>query len=284
MREYIQLRRMELVPAAQINRPGAYLPHHGVFHADNPNKIRVVFNGISLNDTLLPGPKLQADITVVVSNWRHFKVTGTTNVEKLYRQIVVHRDDVDCQRVLWRADLSKDVREYRCTTVTYGTAAAHVLSHQLYVDNIFFGVDSVKEAISARNQLISLLAMAETKLAKWAANNSSIIQDFVAFSPESVTMKMDKAVSTLGLKWTSAQDYFTFHLAPRTEPLAVTRRSILSELSSTFNPMGWLAPVLVSAKLRYKCTNKETTPAPGHGFAPKFVWGLLVPDTEDPCA
>uniref|UniRef100_A0ABD2W952 Uncharacterized protein n=1 Tax=Trichogramma kaykai TaxID=54128 RepID=A0ABD2W952_9HYME len=88
MQEYVQLDHMELIPKGQISRPGAYLPHHGVF----PNEIRVVFNashrssgGLSLNDLLLPGPKLQADITVVLSNWRCFRFAGTTDVEKMFR-------------------------------------------------------------------------------------------------------------------------------------------------------------------------------------------------------
>ncbi|CAB0040512.1 unnamed protein product [Trichogramma brassicae] len=117
MQEYIRLGHMELVPAAQINRPGAYLPHHGVFRADNPDKIRVVFNashkamnGISLNDTLLPGPKLQADITVVVSNWRYFKVAGTTDVEKMYRQILVHRDNVDCFKAIQAHHFKEEIK------------------------------------------------------------------------------------------------------------------------------------------------------------------------------
>ncbi|KAL7288526.1 hypothetical protein TKK_0017269 [Trichogramma kaykai] len=71
---------------------------------------------------------------------------------------------------------------------------------------------------------------------------------------------MDEAVSTLGLKWIPARDYFTFHLAPRTMPSAVTRRSILSELSRTFDPMGWLAPVLVTAKRAYAAALYAVTP------------------------
>ncbi|KAL7293135.1 hypothetical protein TKK_0013288 [Trichogramma kaykai] len=125
----------------------------------------------------------------------------------MYRQILVYRDNVDWQRVLWRANPSETVGEYRCTTVTYGTAAAlflalhvikqladdgchdypeaaRVLSHQLYVDDIFFEADSVGGAISARDQLIGLLATAGMKLAKWAASDSSIIQDLGTSSPE----------------------------------------------------------------------------------------------------
>ncbi|KAL7291679.1 hypothetical protein TKK_0014711 [Trichogramma kaykai] len=108
MNEYIRLGHMECVPTQQLQRPSSYLPHHGVFRPDNPNRIRVVFNassksndGLSLNGQLLAGPKLQADITVVLSNWRFFEFAGTTDVEKMFRQIRVHEDDFDWQRVLW---------------------------------------------------------------------------------------------------------------------------------------------------------------------------------------
>ncbi|KAL7293136.1 hypothetical protein TKK_0013289 [Trichogramma kaykai] len=55
MQEYIWLRHMELVPPTQINRPGAYLPHHGVFRVDNSDKIRVIFNALrkAINGILL---------------------------------------------------------------------------------------------------------------------------------------------------------------------------------------------------------------------------------------
>ena len=75
MKEYSQLGYMK-VTSRPIDDLNYYLPHHGDFRADS-NKIRVVFNasqktsfGFVLNDLLLPGRKLQPDITFVISRWR----------------------------------------------------------------------------------------------------------------------------------------------------------------------------------------------------------------------
>ena len=56
---------------AQVN----YLPHHGIWQRkDGGRKLRVVFNascpttsGRSLNDVLRPGPKMETDLTAVLS-------------------------------------------------------------------------------------------------------------------------------------------------------------------------------------------------------------------------
>ncbi|XP_023316217.1 uncharacterized protein LOC111694003 [Trichogramma pretiosum] len=279
MNEYIRLGHMECVPTQQLQRPSSYLPHHGVFRPDNPNKIRVVFNassktngGISLNDQLLAGPKLQADITVVLSNWRFFEFAGTTDVEKMFRQIRVHEDDVDWQRVLWRAGPDEPIRDYRCTTVTYGTASApflalrvmkqlaedgrvaypeasEVLQHQLYVDDLFFGAGSAREAIRRRDELIALLASAGMRLAKWAASHTEIVEDLTDNKPEAVALRVDEAVSTLGLKWLPRLDCFTFQFKPVLATSPATRRTVLSDIARTFDPMGWLCPVLIVAKI-----------------------------------
>ncbi|XP_039303472.1 uncharacterized protein LOC113005229 [Solenopsis invicta] len=76
MVEYLALGHMDLVsPEALTARESYYLPHHAVFKAgDSSNKIRVVFNGsfrttsgFSLNDALLPGPRLQSDLWTVLT-------------------------------------------------------------------------------------------------------------------------------------------------------------------------------------------------------------------------
>uniref|UniRef100_A0ABD2W2G4 Reverse transcriptase domain-containing protein n=1 Tax=Trichogramma kaykai TaxID=54128 RepID=A0ABD2W2G4_9HYME len=162
--------------------------------------------------------------------------------------------------------------DFRCTTVTYGTAAApflalrvmkqlaedgsdrypeasHALRHQLYVDDIFFGDDTVGETVRRRNQLMELLTTAGMKLAKWSANHRSLVEGLVSSSQELVALKMDEAVSTLGLRWLPSPDSFTFQFRPQPESSTVKRRSTLSDISRTFDPMGWLAPTLVVAKI-----------------------------------
>jgi hypothetical protein len=42
----------------------------------------------------------------------------------MYRQIVVHPQDGDLQRILWRYSSEEPIQEYRLTTVTYGTSSA----------------------------------------------------------------------------------------------------------------------------------------------------------------
>ncbi|XP_024884898.1 uncharacterized protein LOC112462775, partial [Temnothorax curvispinosus] len=61
-----------------VDGPVFYLPHHGVVKSDSTTtKLRVVFdasakdlNGVSLNDVLRSGPKLQTDIVVILLRFR----------------------------------------------------------------------------------------------------------------------------------------------------------------------------------------------------------------------
>lgn len=67
--EYISLGHMELA-SLTTHKPTYYLPHHPVFKTDSTTtKMRVVFDGsatsnsgLSLNDIMLRGPKMQPDI------------------------------------------------------------------------------------------------------------------------------------------------------------------------------------------------------------------------------
>lgn len=109
MEEYLSLGHMK--PAnTPINHLSAmyYLPHHGVLRESRiTTKLRVVFNGssptssgVSLNDIIHTGAKLQTDIVNVLLWIRIHRVFFSTDVEKMYRQIAVNEKDWDLQRIL----------------------------------------------------------------------------------------------------------------------------------------------------------------------------------------
>ena len=135
MDEYLSLGHMEEVPAAEIyqsSHKSYYLPHHAVFKNDSSTtKVRVVFDGsaktnhnTSLNDSLLVGPTIQRDIFSVCLRFRRHLYTISGDIEKMYRQIRISRDDIDYQRILWRKNPDEPVKHFRLLTVTYGTACA----------------------------------------------------------------------------------------------------------------------------------------------------------------
>ncbi|XP_033218131.1 uncharacterized protein LOC117173600 [Belonocnema kinseyi] len=80
---------------------GCNLPHHAVIKtASETTKIRVAFGasaktstGISLNDVLLVGPTIQNTIFEQVLRFRTHTYVITVDIEKMYRQVLVHPDD-----------------------------------------------------------------------------------------------------------------------------------------------------------------------------------------------
>ena len=135
MREYIRLGHMELVPPEELSRDNYYVPHHTVPCHGSSEEIRLVFNasqrdkgGVSLNDNMYTGPKLQTDIAATLIRWKFYKYVFSSDIIKMFRQILVHPDDRNWQRIVWREDPSTPIRDYRLTIVMQGTAATPFLA------------------------------------------------------------------------------------------------------------------------------------------------------------
>jgi hypothetical protein len=136
MQEYEDLGHMEPVTSQEMKDPRYHLPHHPVFkETSSTTRTRVVFdggaktsNGLSLNDTLQVGATVQPDLYSIVLRFRTHQVCYTADIAKMYCQIIVHPQDRDLQRILWRYSPEEPIQEYRLTTVTYGTASAPFLS------------------------------------------------------------------------------------------------------------------------------------------------------------
>lgn len=138
MREYESLGHMVMTAAPENLHFSRiyYIPHHAVFKEDSTTtKLRVVFDasnktstGLSLNECQMVGPKMQSDLYTILLRFRKYAVAITADITKMYRQIIMQERDQDLQRILWRENDYDDIKEYRLTTVTYGTASAPYLA------------------------------------------------------------------------------------------------------------------------------------------------------------
>ncbi|XP_058810637.1 uncharacterized protein LOC131675615 [Phymastichus coffea] len=281
---YLKLGHMEPVPRAEIRNPRAwYLPHHAVVSgtAEKP-KIRVVFDASRrtrdkhcLNEFLMPGPALQSELPLILLNWRRYKYAFTADIVKMFRQIQVAPEDQDLQRILWSPQLGKPAVDYRLRTVTYGTACAPYLAMRTlsqlasnertrfplgaacleldtYVDDTFAGADDLAMAIRKRDELTDILASAGINLDKWAANHPKLLPAHLQPNHNVAIKELDRdnAVKTLGVHWSPTCDEFRFSAsASNTREKTLTKRSVYSDIARLFDPLGWLAPVTVTAKV-----------------------------------
>ncbi|GIX67568.1 hypothetical protein CDAR_563991 [Caerostris darwini] len=276
MEDYLKLVHMELIPENEIDVPANssfYLPHHPV-----PNKIgdkfRAVFDGsaksstsVSLNDKLMVGPQLQADLTTILIRFRMHKIAMTADIEKMYRQIKLK--DSDFQRIVWRDSPFKPIQDFRLTRIAYGTASAPYLAvkclqqlaiqeeqnfplaskaalKDFYVDDLMSGANSTTEALDLQAQLIQMLSSAGLVLRKWASNCNeltNLIQEDLRLPNASLSID-DDTVKTLGILWHPASDVFSFKVNSLSLEGAFTKR-ILSTIAKTFDPLGWLSPITI---------------------------------------
>lgn len=274
MQEYSQLHHMAPTTSSPM---GTFLPHHGIWKAGPKPKLRVVFNashvtksGKSLNDCLSAGQKLQTDLWTVVTRARFFKIFFTADIVKMFRQILVDPKDACWQKILWRSSESERVQEYALSTVTYGTKCApflalrtliqlasdegsrfplgaEVVRDTSYVDDFLAGGDDISSALEVKRHLQCLLQSGGFELGKWASNSTEFGSNLVT---ESKTLQESETISTLGLTWSPIDDAFSLKVdLSRFKSGPVTKRSVLSDVARLFDPLGWFAPALISAKI-----------------------------------
>ncbi|XP_055307290.1 uncharacterized protein LOC129571509 [Sitodiplosis mosellana] len=274
--EYIDLGHMER-SVYNPNITSYYLPHHCVIRDSTTTKLRVVFNGSqktdngkSLNDELALGAIEQKDMLSILINFRIYKYAFTADIEKMYRQILIDESQRDLQKIIWRDSPELPLSEFRLITVTYGTSLAPFLSHRttrqlaidceneypevsntirknMWVDDVVKGAFTEAEAIQLCSDLRKVFSKAGFNLRKWSSNNVNVLSAIPESDRELKAISSN--VKALGIKWSPSQDVFTYELSLKNHSNPFTKRLLLSEISSMFDPLGWICPVVISAKI-----------------------------------
>ncbi|XP_063446815.1 uncharacterized protein LOC134726347 [Mytilus trossulus] len=282
MHNLIQNNHAEIAPKLDEGAESWYLPVFGIYHPKKPGKIRCVFDSsakfgdVSLNKVLLQGPDLNNSLLSVLMRFRKNRVAASADVQQMFYSFSVDEKHRDFLRFIWHEDnnLDKQLVDFRMTVhvfgnspspavVTYGLRKCSNLTEpdvrdfiqrHFYVDDGLISLDSSQDMIDllTRTQK-TLLKEGNIRLHKFASNSDEVMsalphedltQDLksIDFDADSVPLQR-----SLGLYWDLATDCFTYRISEESKPF--TRRGVLSTLNSLFDPLGFVAPVIVEGKI-----------------------------------
>ncbi|XP_050298577.1 uncharacterized protein LOC126737642 [Anthonomus grandis grandis] len=283
--EYISLNHARIIPLSlktENHKNRYFLPHHCVIREDSTStKLRVVFDGsmktssgLSLNDVMHKGYTVQPELFDILLRFRSFKFALTSDIEKMYRQVRVNPNQTYLQNILWRDHPSQPMQCIELLTVTYGTNCAPYLAtrtlnelaiihkddyplasqailSQCYVDDVLCGQDTYENLVELHRQLLELCKIGNFHLHKWCSNSNLFLSKTCDNgSQESFTIETEEISNkVLGVGWNPDSDEFFISLPDTRSESIITKRIVLSKIAQMYDPLGFIAPIVVNAKL-----------------------------------
>ncbi|XP_054713646.1 uncharacterized protein LOC129223104 [Uloborus diversus] len=268
---------VEAVPNNELHFKGHYLPHHPVFKPSSvTTKIRPVFDASckvnrspSLNDCLVKGPNLIEEIPSILLGFREKSIGVTSDIRRAFLQIELRKEDRDFLRFLWWE--KGKLKVLRRTRVVFGVRPspfllgvvisfhlskvppdqndiARKLDRAFYIDNCVTSVDNEKDLVDFVKSSTEILAEARMDLRMWTYGPA---EKDIELAPEylSADSPAENPVLVLGIMWDRKLDNLHVKIENVAVSEKVTKREVLSLTQSIFDPLGFLTPVLLQAKL-----------------------------------
>lgn len=291
MREIIDRGDAEETKEIGVEGESWYLPHHGVYHSKKPGKLRVVFDcsakyeNTCLNDHLLQGPDMINNLNGILIRFRQHPVALMCDVEKMFHQFHVEEADRNYLRFLWwkNGEIDRKPDVFRMKVHLFGATSspacanyglkhlaqeyssdyplgAQFVIRNFYVDDGVTSVASTKDAIRLATEARMLCAKGGLRLHKFMSNDAAVMESLppseraevknVDFASDDILLDR-----TLGIQWQRESDNFKFRI--HVQEQSATRRNILSTVASVYDPLGFIAPVLLNGKriLQEMCKN-----------------------------
>ena len=215
------------------------------------------------------GPDLTNQLIGVLTRFRQEEVAVIADIEKMYVQILVADEHRSLLRFLWwkDGDMSKEIIDHEmCVHVfgsvssgacsnyalkrtaienknKYGKDAAETLKNNFYVDDMLKSVENEDKAIT--------LMKGGFNMTKFASSSKRVLQS-IPEKDRKIGIKNSDLLGSLpkdralGVLWNVENDTLGFKVNLKEKPL--TRRGVLSVLSSIYDPLGFGAPFLLKGK------------------------------------
>ncbi|XP_054724195.1 uncharacterized protein LOC129234242 [Uloborus diversus] len=263
------------------------MPHRNVVRIDkDTTKVRLVFNcssklkqNISLNDALECGPNLNANILDIMLNFRKFKIAFNADIEKAFLMISIAKNDRNYLKFIWASDNSEGYKIMQMNRLPFGctmsnfvlsaTIKTHIkkyednrrttvemLKSSLYVDDLYFGAESVKEAFQLSSDAVSVLKDGGFNLRKLRSNSVELESLWVDQGLSTSECLENCQLMVLGLNWNTKEDSLSLDVKSSLSNLSSlknTKRCVLQTAAMIFDPMGFLSPFVV----RIRCLMQD---------------------------
>ena len=259
-----------------------YLP---MLHVKHPRKqsVRLVHDsaalhqGLCINSVLLQGPDLSNNLRGLLMRFREHPVAFIADVESMFKNFHVPRDQRDYLRFFWYKDndTSKKLVEYRATVHIFGSTSSPVVATfglqfctraewppsyagailcimlNYYVDDGLGSAPTAEEAIDILRKAQEILSKYGIRLHKIMSNSQQVLNHFpeseTAMTKEDLIPSHCSIQHALGVAWDPSRNLFT--MMPRLAPRKFTKRGVVGSVNSVFDPAGLVTPVALKGKL-----------------------------------
>ena len=193
--------------------------------------------------------------------------------EQMFHPIKVREVERDALRFIWRKLPDSDISDYQMTLYLFGKvdspccanfalkksavdksdtlhpSVVKTIDQDFYMDDFLKSHSSAEHLIDTTNTVISTLKQAGFRLTKLVSNSHDIINKLPSTEiiDQTKISQPDSNQRILGILWDIQNNILK--LRPVSNIYPNTKRGILSLLSSIFDPLGIVAPVLLEAKL-----------------------------------
>ena len=208
--------------------------------------------------------------------FRKEKVAVASDIESMFHRVACAEKHTDALRFLWWSEsIDEPPSDHNMTVHLFGKAdspciaawalkttaddhehefskeVSQVVKRNFYVDDCLVSVPTPDQAIKLALDLTKLLRKGNFRLTKFVSNNKEVLTAIPAEERTIKDLDLEKlpVERALGVQWDIKTDTFGVKTSLEQGKLDDnTRRGCLSILSSTFDPLGMVGPVLLPAK------------------------------------
>ena len=183
-----------------------YLPHHPVTNPHKPGKLRIVFDaaaeyeGTSLNKNLVQGPDTTNGLIGVLLRFRQGSIGLAADVQSMFHQVRVRKQDQDALRFLWWSDsydeppdvYAMNVHIFGATSSPcvanstlrrvaddnandFNPSVVEAVKRSFYVDDALPSFSDEPSAASLAADLVNILDRGGFHLTKFMSNSKNVL-------------------------------------------------------------------------------------------------------------